>query len=215
MIESLILIRHGETVDNLRGIAQGWQDSELSPKGRAQVKSVAARLRTAGVSSLWSSTLPRAIATAEAIGRSAGIEPRALEDLREMHCGTWEGISFLEVRRGQPDVYRKWSTDPHEPCPGGESYHDVLVRMRRAIDVIIAEVNGNDGAVAVVSHGTAIRVLASWLLGAPLESARHLAQDNAAVNVFARRADRWVLHAWNDTAHCERLESDEPRRDRR
>ncbi len=47
MIQRLIVIRHGETVDNLRGVAQGWSDSELSPRGQAQVERIAERVARA------------------------------------------------------------------------------------------------------------------------------------------------------------------------
>lgn len=205
MIERLYLIRHGETVDNLRGVAQGWRDSALSPLGASQVERVAERLRDASLTALWCSTLPRAITTAEAIARSLSLEPRMLDDLREMNCGDWEGVSFLEVRRTQAEVYRRWIGDPREPCPGGESYHDVRERMKKAMKEIEASLNGRPQRVAIVSHGTAIRVFATALLDLPLESARRLAQDNAAVNVFEWRSDRWVLKRWNDTTHCEGL----------
>ncbi len=59
MIERLILVRHGETVDNVRGVAQGWSDSELSVRGEEQIRKVAARLPAFGVTSLYCSTLPR------------------------------------------------------------------------------------------------------------------------------------------------------------
>ena len=45
MIEQLVLVRHGETEHNVQGIAQGWQDSRLSERGRAQVVRLAERLR--------------------------------------------------------------------------------------------------------------------------------------------------------------------------
>lgn len=202
MIQRLIVIRHGETVDNLRGVAQGWRDSELSPRGRAQVERIAERIRALAPDALFCSTLPRAITTAGVIGRALGLEAVQLDDLREMNCGEWEGISFVEVRQNDPDLYRRWSTDPHEPCPGGESYSDVRARIARGVEAIREQMNGQPSTVAVVSHGTAIRLLATHLLGLPLEAARHFAQDNAAVNVFEWRGGRWVLRTWNDVTHC-------------
>lgn len=206
MMERLILIRHGETVDNLRGVAQGWRDSALSPLGVAQVEAVAARLEAIGAGSLWCSSLARAKTTAEAIGRRLGLEPTVLDDLKEMNCGDWEGVSFLDVRSSQPEVYRRWAADPEEPCPGGESFADVRRRMEKAIETIRHSENGSRSTVAVVSHGTAIRVLATALLDLPLTSARRLAQDNAAVNIFDWRSDRWVLKTWNDSTHCAELD---------
>ncbi|MFN2237843.1 MAG: histidine phosphatase family protein [Thermoanaerobaculia bacterium] len=202
----LILIRHGETLDNLRGVAQGWRDSALSPQGETQVAAVAGRLREVGASSLWCSTLPRARTTAEAISREIGLEPKVLDDLKEMNCGDWEGVSFLDVRRDHPELYRRWASDPHEPCPGGESFADVRDRMERAIEQIRKAENGSGGTAAVVSHGTAIRVAATSLLDLPLDAARRLAQDNAALNIFEWRAERWVLKTWNDSTHCSDLD---------
>ena len=202
MIQRLIVIRHGETIDNLRGVAQGWRDSELSPRGKAQVERVAERVRDFAPDVLFCSTLPRAITTATVIGKRIGLEPIQLDDLREMNCGDWEGVSFVEVRQKDPELFRRWSTDPHEPCPGGESYGDVRARIERALEAIRARVNGQPSTVAIVSHGTAIRLLATHLLALPLDAARHFAQENAAVNVFEFRGGRWVLRAWNDVTHC-------------
>jgi broad specificity phosphatase PhoE len=53
----------------------------------------------------------------------------------------------------------------------------------------------------VVSHGTAIRITATALMELPLNAARHVAQDNASLNIFVWRIDRWVLKLWNDTTH--------------
>ncbi len=44
MIEHLFIVRHGQTVQNVAGIAQGWNDSELSEAGREQVLRLADRL---------------------------------------------------------------------------------------------------------------------------------------------------------------------------
>ena len=119
-----------------------------------------------------------------------------------MNCGEWEGVAFATVRKDQPELFQRWSTDPHEPCPGGESFHDVRTRIARALESIEARVNGQPSTVAIVSHGTAIRLLATHLLGLSLDAARHFAQDNAAVNVFEHRGGRWVLRTWNDVTHC-------------
>lgn len=199
MIDSLILVRHGETVLNAAGIAQGWNDSDLSESGQRQVASLARRLKAMGVSAIFSSPLGRALATANAIARETGLEVGTIDDLREMRYGDWEGMRFLEVRERYADDYAKWIADPDHPCPNGESHTDLLRRMESAF----ASVRAQSGNVVLVTHGTAIRVGATLLLGAPLSTARHLAQDNASMNVFVRRGERFVLKVWNDTTHCE------------
>lgn len=197
MIEQLVLVRHGETEHNVLGIAQGWQDSVLSEKGRSQVAKLAARLETFGADAIYSSPLSRALATAEAIRSVTGLEITVLDELKEMNYGGWEGRNFLDVRKTEEEHYRRWVDDPAWPCPGGESHNDVLERMNRAFEVV----RGARRPV-VVAHGTAIRIGATALLGAPVSFARHLAQDNASINLFVWRGGRCVLKTWNDTSHC-------------
>lgn len=198
MIERLILVRHGETTHNSQGITQGWSDSGLSERGAGQVDGVARRLVVFSPTAVFCSTLPRAIATAEKIASRIGLTVRQLPDLREMNCGRWEGVPYMNVRRDEADFYKRWAEDPRLPCPDGESYFDVMERMQRAFSEIEA---AREPVPVVVSHGTAIRIAATSLLSLPLESARSFAQDNAAINVFERRAGRYVLQCWNDTTH--------------
>jgi broad specificity phosphatase PhoE len=198
MLEQLILVRHGETVHNAAGIAQGWNDSALSETGIAQVRSLAVRLRSAGANALYSSPLGRALSTARYIAEEVGLDVTTLDELREMSYGSWEGRSFLDVRREDEAAYQRWIADPDAQCPSGESHNDVLRRMQRAF----ATIERGASKAIVVTHGTAIRIGATALLGAPVTTARHLAQDNASLNLFVRRGERLVLKVWNDTTHC-------------
>lgn len=196
MIDTLILIRHGETVHNVDGIAQGWNDSALSPRGEQQVAALARRVAAMEVDAIYSSTLNRALSTARAIASLTGHDITTLDDLREMNYGGWEGRSFLDVRKNDEETYLRWIDDGDAPCPDGESHNDV----RRRIESAVAEMSGR--RVVAVSHGTAIRIAATALLQLPIGAARHFAQDNASVNIFVRRGDRLVLKLWNDTSHC-------------
>ncbi|HUO85122.1 MAG TPA: histidine phosphatase family protein [Thermoanaerobaculia bacterium] len=203
MIERLIFARHAETRHNVDGIAQGWSDSDLSDRGRAQVERLAARARKLSPSAIFSSPLPRAVATAKPVAEALGLSLQLLDDLREMHCGQWEGRRFTEIREEDPERYRSWISDPMVPCPEGESFHDVRMRMRRALDQIHAAGETRGAAPMVISHGTAIRIVAVDLLDLPLASARWFLQENAAVNIFERRHQRYLLRCWNDATHCE------------
>jgi broad specificity phosphatase PhoE len=198
LIEQMILIRHGETTHNAAGIAQGWADSELSAKGREQVLRIGERLRRHEPDAIFCSPLGRALSTAEAIREILGLEIRVLDDLREMGYGAWESRSFLEVRREYADSYERWINDPDAASPEGESHNDVRKRLSRAFDAI-----SSVRRPVVVTHGTAIRIAVTLLLDLPVMASRHFAQDNAAVNLFLRRPERWVLKVWNDTTHCE------------
>lgn len=198
MIEQLILVRHGETLHNVTGVTQGWNDSALSVAGERQILRLAQRLIGHQPTVLFSSPLPRAVSTAQAISDATGLEIQLLDDLREMNYGEWEGQSFLDIRATQAERFRRFVADPASPCPGGESHLDVRERMSRALDTIT---NGAERAV-VVSHGTALRLGATALLKVDAGMSRHLAVDNASISIFIRRGDRFVLKLWNDTSHC-------------
>ncbi|MGZ5477781.1 MAG: histidine phosphatase family protein [Thermoanaerobaculia bacterium] len=198
MIDQLILVRHGETEHNLAGIVQGWSDSELSERGRQQVARLAERLKTFEADVIFSSPLQRAMTTAQLIAGATGLEVRTLDGLREMNYGRWEGQSFLDIRKTDESIYRRWVADSSFACPEGESHDDVLARVRGALDSL-----NEAKRPIVVAHGTAIRIAATALLDLPLSASRSFAQDNTAVNVFLRRGGRWVMKLWNDTAHCE------------
>jgi len=198
VIEKLVLVRHGQTVQNVAGIAQGWNDSELSDAGRDQVLRLAERLAHVKATALYSSPLGRAMSTAQAIAETTGLPITTLDDLREMNYGGWEGRSFLDVRREDEETYQRWIADEECPCPGGESHADVRRRLERAFGAI------DSSRPIVVTHGTALRIAVTALLELPIMHARYFAQDNAALNVFVSRGGRWVMKCWNDDSHCEK-----------
>lgn len=193
----LILVRHGETVQNVAGITQGWTDSALTERGTRQVQRLAARIAALQPTALYSSPLGRAMSTAQAIADATGLEIRTLDDVREMGYGGWEGRSFLDIRRDDQEIYERWIADPDCPCPNGESHNDVRRRMERALNAI------TDERAVVVTHGTALRIAAMALLNLPMSAVRNFAVDNAAFNLFIRRWERWILKHWNDTGHID------------
>jgi len=198
VIEQLILVRHAETEHNVAGIVQGWSDSALSERGRRQTRALASRVAGLEPNAIFSSPLERAMTMARAIAEATGLDIVALDDLREINLGQWEGQSYLDVRRADPESVRRWRDDPDWACPEGESHNDVLERMKRAFAAAAATTRP-----VIVTHGTAIRVGATFLLNAPVLTSRHLAQDNASINLFIGRGERMILKLWNDTSHCE------------
>ena len=197
MTRQLILVRHGETMHNVAGIAQGWNDSALSERGANQVARLAERLRRHEPDALFSSPLGRAMSTANAIKDVLGLEITVIDELREMGYGGWENRSFLDIRRDDAATYQRWIEDPEAACPDGESHNGVRRRMEKAFDAVAGAQRP-----VLVTHGTAIRIGVTALLEVPVMTSRHFAQDNAAINLFVRRGDRWVLKTWNDNTHC-------------
>src|SRR5438034_717526 len=193
----LLLARHGESVWNAERRFQGRTDVALSERGRAQAAALGRALRGYRVAAAYVSPFRRARETAEVALAGTGLPLVALDELRELSLGEWEGCTVDEVRGREGDPYRAWLLAPHDcPPPGGEPLDAVSSRVRAAMDHIGAlHPNGED--VLVVAHGGVISVYACALLGCSFNSLWRLRVDNASLTVV--RPPRLV--SLNDTAH--------------
>jgi broad specificity phosphatase PhoE len=155
----LVFETHSTSTDNERGIATGWLDGELSQTGRRQARELGLR-RGKGVAAVYVSDLRRAVETAELAFAGSGIPVHEDARLRECNYGALNGGSVAEVTRER-------SGRIDEPFPGGESYRQVVERMRGfLVDVVL-----NHGAERVVAIGHSAN---RWALdhlvhGTPLE----------------------------------------------
>ncbi len=102
--------------------------------------------------------------------------------------------------RTTPTSIARWASDPHDAVPRGR----VVQRRPRARCSARSQAIGAHERTGSLRRSRSSRTeprsasLATRLLALPLEAARHFAQDNAAVNVFEWRGERWVLRTWND-----------------
>ena len=94
----------------------GTTDIPLGEKGLMQAAEMAKKLPA--VTAVFSSPLIRAVQTAEAIGLPVTV----LDDLREMHAGAWDGLTFDEIRQRYPELYAARATDLTIPLPGAENH---------------------------------------------------------------------------------------------
>jgi broad specificity phosphatase PhoE len=198
----LWLVRHGESTWNSARRLQGGRDAPLSPRGRIQARALAAGLASVRFDALYTSPLSRARDTAAVCGAALGLEPVALDDLREVGLGDWEGLTVETVLAQDGDRYERWLRAPVEHPPArGEAMAALAGRVRGALDRLAAR--HPEGSVLVVSHGGAIAsALCGWL-GRPLNAIWTLRLDNASITRVALPAGR-VL-ALNETGHLGEL----------
>ena len=155
----IVLVRHGESEWNARGLWQGQADPPLSPRGRHQAEHAAGRFALLAPAALYTSDLARARQTAEILGRALALEPRPERRLREFHVGVWAGLSVAEIEAGWPGQYARFrAREPDVRPGGGESPRELLARVRAALDAIAARHPGE--TVIAVSHGGVARSLA-------------------------------------------------------
>ena len=182
----LVLWRHGQTRWNAERRFQGQSDVPLDAKGHQQAQRAARLLASLRPHAIYSSDLVRAVGTADRLAELTGVAVRLDKDLRERHGGSWEGLTDVEIRTRYPAAYAAWIP------PDGEPVATVAERAADAFERVADSLAAGSLAV-VVSHGAAISLGISRLLGLP-EKARVLGGlDNCAWSVLGRRAGRWRL----------------------
>lgn len=195
VVKRLVVLRHGLTSWNAERRFQGQADVPLSAEGEVQAKAAAVALAPLDPSVLWTSDLARAAATAAALGEVTGLVPTVDERLREVHVGTFQGVTY-------PDAVALHGPDPWDYSQyGGESDAAVAARVAEALRDLADEVADGEVGVAV-SHGAAIRAGVAAFLGLPGEHLRLLgAMANCGWVELAQghEGDHWRLAAYNRT----------------
>lgn len=202
----LLLIRHGETLWNRDRIVQGISDVVgLNELGTKQAELLARRLQEeAEVKYLYASTLLRARETAQKLEESLGIPCNPRWELREIHLGDWEGRPFDELKLEEPDLITGWLTHPaRTPVPNGENMESFYNRIVFAMEEIARQ--HPDETVAVVSHGGAISVYISHVLGLDPNNIWRMKIDNASINEIIFNDGKPRLWRLNDTYHLRSL----------
>ena len=189
--ETLVyLVRHGETNWNRERRFQGHLDVPLSTQGRRQAEAVATWLSQQPVSfsAVYSSDLERAAQTAQAIGERLGLTPIYAQELREIHCGDWDGLLVEEIENRYPGKLDEWREIVDRcPMPGGESLAEVQRRIFGFYERMIRQHTG--GAIVIVSHRAALSALQAAMHGWDLAEAwrsRRARMGNTGVTVVIR-----------------------------
>ncbi|GGL97935.1 bifunctional RNase H/acid phosphatase [Micromonospora yangpuensis] len=199
----LILVRHGETEFTEQRRYSGRGDVALSARGRAQIEATAKRVAALAptVAAVVSSPLSRCTATAQAIAAAVGDPPvRTEPDLIECDFGAWEGRTFAEVRAGWPGELDAWLASTRAAPPDGESFTDVGLRVRRAVEALRAAYPKE--TVVVVSHVSPIKLALRDALAADDAFLHRLFLDAAGISIVDLYPDGGVaVRTVNDTAH--------------
>jgi broad specificity phosphatase PhoE len=186
----LYYVRHGLTDWNAAGRLQGHLDIPLNQTGREQAAHCAQILgdlfvregRAAAEFDYVSSPLSRARETMEIMRAALGLAPTAyaLEPrLTEIAFGEWEGLTYDEVMRRDPDIVERRETDKWEFLPpGGENYRQLALRVAAWYAALTRDT-------VVCAHGGTGRAMVAVLGIAPPEQAVHQTIDQNVVYVLA------------------------------
>ncbi len=174
-------IRHAPVPDG--GFIYGQRDLDCDCGDEEIFRILARELPRDAV---WlTSNLVRTRQTAAAIlaasrERYAGVEPTPIAEFAEQHLGDWQGLErkafYAERKVG---THTLWFAPADERPPGGESFADLVDRVRPAIERLTAEHRGRD--IVAVTHGGTIRAALAHALGLSPQAALAFAIDNCSI----------------------------------
>jgi alpha-ribazole phosphatase len=178
------IIRHAP-VSNPEGRIYGASDKPADTSDRAAFAALARHLPAGAIA--VTSHLQRTTQTLDAI-RAAGLAlPDPVVDARlgEQDFGDWVGLTYDEARSRYGDAYdRFWLAPVSERAPNGESFVDLLARVRAALVDLTERFEGRD--IVCVAHGGTIRAAIAVALEIPPEQAIRFATDNLSTTLIDR-----------------------------
>ncbi|HRH45634.1 MAG TPA: histidine phosphatase family protein [Pyrinomonadaceae bacterium] len=212
-LKSLWLIRHGESIGNVaRHEAEKCNalqietphrepDVPLSELGKEQAKRLGKwfAAQTEKPTIIYTSPYIRAMETTQILAESAGFERNDItikldERLRERELGVFDCLTKDGAMLKYPDLCglrERWGKFYFRP-PGGESWADVVLRLRSFIETNLSKLNNEN--VLIVTHEVVVRCFRYILehLNEPEILAIDAASDveNGAVTSYEFDADR-------------------------
>lgn len=214
----LYIARHGKTMFNTIGRAQGWSDSPLTEAGERGIHELGIGLREAGIQfqQAVSSDSGRTIQTMgivlEELGLTGKIPYRYDKRIREWCFGSFDGAYDGELFMGVlPRVFRV--DDFHhlslmelaegivevDTAGWAESWETLRDRILDGFTVIAKDVESQGGGNAiVVSHGMTISTLI-YLIDP--KAFKELVLDNGSVTVIEYEDGQFKLEAVGDLSY--------------
>lgn len=203
MPQTIYIIRHAETDDNVNSKFQGWNNSPLTSDGHIQAKKLAKRLSDSPITVIYTSDLLRTKETAAPLAKQLELIPKENEDVKEHGLGSLEGYSWINAPKADQKIMKGLfeslrSRDLHWKDHQGETLHEFYERLTRFLDHIKEQHSGEN--IAVVTHGGTINRLFE-ILGFKQNSDDFIMFGNTSVTILQKNGDNYEVELLNDTSH--------------
>jgi len=192
----LLLVRHGRTTANAKGLLLGHANPPLDELGRQQAARLGEALRSGrfgNVTRVISSPLARTTETASHLGLPVEIDDRFIE----LNYGEFDEVPLADVPAA---TWAEWRSNIHFRPPGGETLAELGIRVRSACESLMVP-DRAPGLTVVVSHVSPIKAGAAWALGGDDSLSWRLHLDPASISGIVMRGASPVLSVFNETAH--------------
>jgi len=211
----LTFVRHGESNVTVQRMIGGMMTcTGLSELGLEQANRLRDRYDAGhepAVDALWSSDMPRALETAQAVNQALDLPLNVSPEFQEFRPGEADGMLFDEYieQHGPVD---QMAHPYRELAPGGESRASFFLRVGVALEQLIADNVGQ--SVMVVCHGGVVDVAVRTLLRIQPENRFYLSTINTSLTELSTTETEplrhWQLVRYNDSAHLAGLPADTP-----
>lgn len=176
----IIMIRHGESEDNLRRIFSR-DNTKLTEKGRTQILNSKELLKGFDYEDIYYSPLTRTVESIKILGLDGIME----EKIREIDFGIFTGKTFHEISELHPIQAKKWVEDSiNFRVPKGESILDVYDRIK----VFLKELIEKDKNALLICHDCVIRLILCWVFDNP-DYFFKFKIDNGSINIISVEDD--------------------------
>ncbi len=195
----LIIVRHGETHENVAGIMLGHGHGKLTDLGIEQAKKVGLRLKDEKIDIAYVSDLERTCATASHIlSFHPTIPVIYTKDLRERNFGIYEGMKSVVVKDLLKHIQKKWEHKPES----GESRIELQQRIVSFCEDLFKRHKGQ--TILIVSHGGPMTCLYLHLFEKSFEEYAQYHPENTAVTILEISDDKkHTVHVLNCVKHLE------------
>ena len=197
----IVLVRHGRTDANRRGLLLGRADPSLDDTGVGQAHALGAVLASdladRGPEQVVSSPLRRTMQTAVEIASALGVEVSPEDALLEIDYGEWDERPLADV---PADAWRAWRSDPDFAAPGGESLRALQDRVGPCVERLLADAaaSGDRGVVVAVTHVSPIKAAVVAALGGDPLLAWRFRVDVASMTRLVSGPDGPVVVTFNE-----------------
>lgn len=167
-MRSIYLVRHGvPNFPNGITLLQGrYTDLDLNHKCFPDASNLRNYFADKEIENWYSSPLKRARQTLEQFMPQSddNQSPKIiiLEDAAEVYFGRWEGKSWEENMKNDPELFEKRKTDNTVLPPGAEDMKEAAKRMLKAL-------KQTEGNCVIASHWTVISLVTCLITGHPFE----------------------------------------------
>ena len=204
----LYIVRHGETLYNKERIFQGAKaDSPLTEEGIPVIEKTSEELQDVDFRGIYVSPQLRARKTLEIIMnrnkfiQRNNLEPKILEELREIDLGDWDGAKIETKAQDEQYVNLREFPERYNPTNfEGEDYASLIQRVDKTFEIIKAN-NDNEDKVLIAGHGTTLTVMINRLLGYGIcDIRRDGIMGNASISIVDIDVEKSIskLIKWNN-----------------